>query len=240
VTSVIGWRAAIGSLAALPLAAFLVMRRSLPPDPGRGTLRGVGLRRSAPGLLRNRGLVGAMLTGPGLFFVFVGTFSFVSFRLQRAPFGLSDRQVGLVFLLWLLGFVGPLTGRLAERVGWRPVALASVVVGLVAVAVSIPSTLPTLLLSLGLLSMAMFGGVTGAQLGVAGSTELDRGVASAFYFTAFYLSAALAGYLPGRAWEAYGWTGIVVTDAAVLVCCGALALAAFGPRAVLRPAGAVR
>ena len=65
----------------------------------------------------------ACLTGAGLFFSFMGVFSYIDFRLERPPFSLSPALIGLVFVLWVMGAAGPLAGRLADRHGWRAVAL---------------------------------------------------------------------------------------------------------------------
>jgi YNFM family putative membrane transporter len=43
---------------------------------------------------------------------------------------------------------------------------------------------------------------------MAGATERDRGLASALYFSAYYLAGALGGYLPGLAFERWEWPGV--------------------------------
>ena len=53
----------------------------------------------------------------------MGVFSYIDFRLERPPFSLSPAVIGLVFVLWVMGAAGPLAGRLADRHGWRAVAL---------------------------------------------------------------------------------------------------------------------
>ncbi|MGZ4280364.1 MAG: MFS transporter, partial [Solirubrobacteraceae bacterium] len=61
-TAATSWRVALGAVALLPLAATLVMRRSLPPEtpgPPSAGLSAATLRR----LLGNRALVAACLTG---------------------------------------------------------------------------------------------------------------------------------------------------------------------------------
>ena len=63
-TAATSWRVALGAVAALPLAATLVMRRSLPPEapgPPSAGLSAATLRR----LLANRALVAACLDGRG-------------------------------------------------------------------------------------------------------------------------------------------------------------------------------
>jgi MFS transporter, YNFM family, putative membrane transport protein len=127
--------------------------------------------------------------------------------------------------MWGLGAIGPLAGSAADRVGWRRVVLAALACGTGAVALSLPATALTLIPALAILAAAMFCGVTAAQLGSATSTSADRGVASAMYFSVYYASGALGGYLPGLAWEHWKWGGVVagclVVLAGALVVCTA-------------------
>ena len=76
-----GWRWAVGGIAVLPAAGMLVMRVALPSVPlaTRSESRRAGLRSQ----LRNPRLLQAIAVGSGLFFTFVGTFSYVVFRLDR-------------------------------------------------------------------------------------------------------------------------------------------------------------
>jgi YNFM family putative membrane transporter len=228
VTAAVGWRTAIGLLAALPLASAIVMRRTLldVPLPARTPVGGSSALRQLrnPSVLRAAGGAGA------LFFTFVGVFSYVVYRLEAPPFDYGTAVGGLIFLLWAIGAAGPAMGRLCDRVGWRRVAAAAVACSATGIVLSYPSTLWTLVPGLALITLAMFGGVTAAQLGVAGSTTTDRGVASAVYFTIYYACGALGGYVPGLAWQAWGWNGVATLSLGVLGGAG-LALAATGLRA---------
>ena len=157
-----------------------------------------------------------MAAGAGLFFTFVGTFSYVTFRLEAAPFLLSPAVAGLVFCLWVLGLAGPIAGRLAERHGWRTLALACMGLMAAGLLLSLPEALVPAIAGAGLVTLANFAGVTAAQLGVAGATERDRGLATALYFTAYYVAGGLGGYVPGLAYEARDWAGLAWLGLAVL------------------------
>src|SRR5207245_447348 len=83
-TAAFGWRIGVGSMAALPLAATLTMARSLPDVPlAESTCISV---RAVTEHLRNRPLLLTTLAGSGMFFAFVGVFSYVEFRLEAPPF----------------------------------------------------------------------------------------------------------------------------------------------------------
>jgi len=222
--AVLGWRWAIGLLAILPLAAAFVMRRSLldVPLPPASRGRRDALRRQ----LRNGPLLQATAAGSAFFFMFVGTFSYIVYRLERPPFRFGPAAGSLVFALWFLGVLGPTMGRLADRIGWRRLAFCALALAAAGLALTLPARLPTLVLGLAFVTLANWGGVTAAQLGVAAAGRVDRGTASAVYFSLYYLTGAAGGYLPGLAWERYHWDGVATTGWVVLAA--AAAVLAFG------------
>jgi YNFM family putative membrane transporter len=220
-TSVTGWRIAFAAVALLPLAGVVLMRRRLPEAPVPE--RSGGSRSAVATQLANAGVLVPAIAAAALFFTFVGIFSYTSFRLREAPFNFSPAATSLVFGLWVLGTIGPAAGRLADRVGWRRVALTGITAAACGVALTLPSWPPTVLLGLAVTTLGMFAGVTAAQLGLAAAGPLDRGIASAIYFSVYYGAGALAGFVPGLGWEAWGWPGVVAITAPALAT-GAVAL----------------
>jgi YNFM family putative membrane transporter len=80
-------------------------------------------------------------------------------------------------------------------------------------------------LGLALVTIANWAGVTAAQIGVAEASNVDRGAASALYYSLYYFTGALGGYLPGLAWERFRWEGVVATGwVALALAATALAL----------------
>jgi MFS transporter, YNFM family, putative membrane transport protein len=236
-TAATSWRAALGVVATMPLVATLVMRRRLPPEPEAPRSSGLS-RATVRRLLSNRALLPAMLAGSGLFFAFMGTFSYIDFRLEGSPFSLSPAVIGLVFVLWILGAAGPAAGRLADRHGWRTVCLGGLLLCAVGLTLSLVDVLAVVVAGLALVVLGNFSAVTAAQLGVAGSTDRDRGVASAMYYSSYYVAGALGSYVPGLAWEAWGWTGVwAMALVAYAVGIGAI-VTAFAARARVRAPGA--
>jgi YNFM family putative membrane transporter len=218
----LGWRWGIGVLAILPFAAALLMRRTLVDLPPRA---GAGGRGSVRRQLRNRRLLQATAAGSAFYFTFLGTFSYVVFRLERPPFSFGPAAGSAVFALWLLGLSGPAFGSLADRIGWRRLALAALAATAAGLALTLPAHLPTLVVGLALVTLANWSGVTASQLGVAEATGVDRGTASAVYFSIYYFTGAIGGYVPGLAWERFHWTGVAATGwSAVAVAAAALLL----------------
>ncbi len=219
-SGLVGWRVAIGLLVALPLAAALGMRGSL-LEGGRPARSGSLLRS-----LANRRLFGVAIAGGALFFTFVGTFTYVTYRLEAPPYDYGTSTSSLVFLLWIAGAIGPLAGRVAERLGWRRLAMAMVALAAAGVGLTFFSWLPLIVIGLGCVATAMFTGYTATQLGVSDVAHADRGAASALYFSTYYGAGALGAYVPGLAWESHGWPGVAWLGLATLVlAAAALALA---------------
>src|SRR3954454_13178770 len=214
VTTAVSWRWPVGALSALPAAGAVLMARTLPEAPVHHSTarRWDAVRR----LARNRGLQQATAAASALFFAFVGVFSFVTFRLEGPEFHWSQAAGGLIFLMWGLGALGPLAGTAADHVGWRVVVLGALGCGTAGVVLSLPATALTLVPALAVLAASMLCGVTAAQLGSATSPSADRGVASAMYFSVYYASGALGGYLPGLAWQRWQWGGVVAGCLVVL------------------------
>jgi YNFM family putative membrane transporter len=94
------------------------------------------------------------------------------------------------------------------------VALGGVLLAATGVLISLPDQIVTVVPGLALVVLGMFSGVTAAQLGVTEAGDADRGTASAVYFTFYYVAGAVAGFVPGLAWQRWDWTGV-----AVLVLC---------------------
>jgi YNFM family putative membrane transporter len=219
VTSAAGWRWGLAGLALVPAAAAVAMRGAPADSPGGGTPTG---GPSATPALGSRGLLRAAVGGAALFFTFVGTSTFMSFRMAAQPFGWDTAEISLLYVLWVLGGVGPFAGRAADRIGWERLLLAALLAAMAGMALSLPDALPAVVAGLGLLTVAMFSGVTAAQLGVASAASRSAGRASGVYFTSYYVAGGLGAFLPGFAWEAWGWSGVTAVALAVLATAAAV------------------
>jgi MFS transporter, YNFM family, putative membrane transport protein len=218
----VGWRLSLAALALLPGVAALLMHYALPQSasPAKEKQELAAVMR----LLGNRALLLATLGGCALFFSFVGVFSFVTYYLEAPPFSLSPAVGSLIFLLWSLGAVGPVAGAVADRIGWRATLVGALTGSLLALPLSLVGTLPAVVAALAALTVAMFSGATAAQIGVATASESDQGSASAIYYSCYYTCGAFAAYLPGVAWQWWGWPGVTGVALGVLAPAAAILL----------------
>jgi YNFM family putative membrane transporter len=156
---------------------------------------------------------------------FVTVYNFLGYRLLEPPFGLSQLLVGLVFVSYLAGtLTAPSAGRLGDRVGRRGVLLASVVLALVALLLTLSTELPLVLLGLALFTVGFFAAHTSASGMVGRRATTGRAQASALYLLAYYAGSSLGGWAGGLAYERAAWQGVVGYVGALLVVALGLAL----------------
>lgn len=225
ITDLFGWRAAFICFAAITLLCALAMAAALPRDQPRPT---GGWLMAYRGMLRhlyNPRLLAAFVIGGMLFFGFIGVFTYLPYYLSAPPFSLPPTIVSLLYVVYLAGvIVAPLAGRMSARRSRRGLIAAGLVIAMLGVAGTLLPSLPLIVLSLLVLCTGMFTAQAVAPAYVnAGATEA-KGGASALYLMAYYIGGTLGAALPGLAWQALGWPGVVAT------CLGALgvALAASG------------
>lgn len=229
VADVAGWRVALAVVGALSLACTVAFRLLLPPtvtpDPPPVRLRELPLRTH----LRDPGL--ACLFGIGflLMSVFVTVYNFLSFRLLAPPFGLPAALVGLMFLGYLAGTgASTAAGRLGDRHGRRRVLWAAVLTALVGAGVTVPDSLPAVLVGLLLVTVGFFGAHSVASSWVGRRSVLlpagSPGLASSLYLFAYYAGSSIGGAGGGVAYDLGGWNALVAYVGVLLLAAFALAL----------------
>ncbi len=226
-----GWRAAFVLSAAVTGAGALGMALELPGGGGTGTpWRGAmgGMFRH----LRNRRLLGGFALGFCLFFAFIAIFTYLPYRLAAPPFRLPTDAIASAYLVYVAGIVvSPVAGRMAGRVAPERIMLAGLAVSALGVLVTLSGSLPALVLGLLVLVVGMF---TAQAIGPSYVNENAReakGGANALYLAFYYLGGTLGSWLPGLAWQRFGWGGV----AAVSLL--ALGVAALAVSLLCRPAG---
>jgi len=217
-----GWRSAFLVSAGITAAGALGMalelpRGGTPPSHWSGAFGGM-VRH-----LGDRRLVGGFALGFCLFFAFIAVFTYLPYRLAAAPFRLSTDAIASAYLVYLAGMVvSPLAGRLAVRIAPERLMLAGLAVSAAGVTVTLAGSLPSIVLGLLVLVVGMF---TAQAIGPSWVNEAAReakGGANALYLAFYYAGGTLGSWVPGLAWQRWGWPGVV---AASLSALGAAALA---------------
>ncbi|PHX80680.1 MAG: hypothetical protein CK540_06625 [Thermoleophilia bacterium] len=200
-----GWRASLAALA-IPMLLSAVLIRALlpvapPPPKARSPLRAVRAH------IRNTPLLLNALAAGCTFFAFVGLFSVIAYRLESSVFGLSQRQVGAFYIVWLVGALAPFAVRWAGRLGPRTVLPIFPLIGGLGLALGSLPNLIAVIVGLAILAGGLFSMVGVAQLLVPQLTLRDRGSAMSLHLTIYYVLGSLGPFMLGAAWSTAGWTG---------------------------------
>ncbi|MFP5345685.1 MAG: MFS transporter [Actinomycetes bacterium] len=217
-----GWRWALGTIAVVGLACAVVVRLVLPPSRGFVPAPAhvphlVAMTRRAatePGLLALYA-IGACSMG-----AFVAVYNALAFRLTSSPFGLGIGAAGLVFLVYPLGTLGStVAGRLADRFGQRAVEPAACLVTALGIVLTVPTSLPLVVLGVAVMTAGFFavhGVASGWVPARAHAGGIASGQAASLYLFAYYLGSSVFGVLAGRAWTAGAWPLVVLLSLALV------------------------
>ena len=220
--SELGWRASLAVLAIPMLLSAVLIRMLLPvappPPKARSPLRALRAHLSNTPLLLNALAAGCT------FFAFVGLFSVIAYRLESSVFGLSNRQVGAFYIVWLVGALAPLAVRWAGRLGPRTVLPIFPLIGVLGLALGSVPYLVAVIVGLAILAGGLFSMVGVAQLLVPQLTLRDRGSAMSLHLTIYYLLGSLGPFMLGAAWSTAGWTGAALLALLALVAAFVLTL----------------
>ncbi len=149
---------------------------------------------------------------------FVSLYNYIGFRLERAPFNLSDAAIGCIFALYLTGTVASTwSGRLADRIGRRRVLWGTKLLMLAGLVLTLSDWLPLVVVGIGLFTFAFFAGHTTASSWVGRRAGPAKALASALYLSAYYLGSSLVGSLSGLFWHRGGWSGVAAALVLILM-----------------------
>jgi len=222
-SEVVGWRGAFVGLALLTLTCAVGVSLLLPRE--RAFMKSAGLAASARHMLRHLAdpkLVATYAVGATVLFIFIATFTYVSFHLAAPPFALSPSGLGAIFIVYLTGVVTTLfTGRGVARFGRRGLVLGLIVLWAGGLALTLAPSLPAIILGLALCAGCGFVCQAVATGFVAIRAKEGRSSAVGLYVTFYYVGGSLGGVLPGVVWRSAGWPGCVA------LVIGALVLLAF-------------
>jgi YNFM family putative membrane transporter len=217
------WRYAFVTASLLLLAATLAAVRGLPrPEPPQRTRGESGSFRE---ILLQPELRRLLLVPFGGFFVFSSIFNYLPFYLSGPPFRASTQVITFLYLSYLLGVgIGPLAGRLSNRIGnGATIILGSAVLAL-ALAISLIPQWAAVVAALALVCTGHFAMHAAAAGALNRKLTTGRGRANSLYVLAYYLGGACGITLSGYAYSAAGWPGVSALGLLMLSLPGAVGL----------------
>ncbi len=210
------WRWAFFAAASLLLGATLAAYAGLPreADHGHATRESVRFRD----VLFRHDLFRLYCVGAGAMFVFSSVFNYMPFYLHGAPFHWSTRAVTLLYLSYLVGVViGPLAGKLSNRVGNGTAMVLGALVFGVGLAVTLIPRGWAMAAALALVCAGFFTLHASAAGALNRKVSAGRGRANAFYVLFYYLGGAAGITVSGHAYHLAGWHGVVALAGVALL-----------------------
>jgi YNFM family putative membrane transporter len=210
------WRYAFVSAAALILVATLTAYRGLPrtvSDPAKQD-ESIGFTT----LLKRREILLIYFCATGSFAIFSSVFNYLPFRLTAAPFNFSTQLTTLLYLAYIVGiFMGPLAGKISNRIGGgNTLITGSVLLGIALALILLPSILAVIIGLLGI--CAGFFSIHAAAVGALNRMLAGgQGKANALYVMFYYMGGWLGITVCGIAYKHGGWTAVVIICLALLI-----------------------
>lgn len=205
---------AISLICLLVFFFLLPVSRHFEPKP----LRVGHILNNMKGHLRNRRLLTSYLIGGFSFFIFVNQYSYITFVLEAAPYNLSAKYVGLLFLTYLSGTLGSaISGKLAKRWDQPNIMVLGTCILMVGSLVTLGDSLFAIITGLLINSFGFFLGHSTASSFVSRNAKYAKASASSLYLLFYYLGASLGGFYLDPFWQAGGWSGVIIGSWLVLI-----------------------
>ncbi|WP_245725667.1 MFS transporter [Propionibacterium cyclohexanicum] len=227
IADVAGWRIGtfvVAVMAALATATFFWIT----PPPRGFTPHSVSIRQVARATLehlRSPRLVVLYVQGCLLMGGFVATYNYLAFRLEAAPFNMPVGLTSLLFLAYLAGTVSSrASGDLAARWGRGTVLIASTMMMIAGICITLSSSLPVIIVGLVIFTAGFFAAHSIASGWAGARTTRNRSQSTSLYNCWYYTGSSVFGYLGGVAWLHYGWGGLVTMVAGIALVAAVWAL----------------
>lgn len=206
----VSWQTAFGALTVVNVIAACALAAWLPTERGRTHPPAGDHRRSIARVVLNRQLIATDAVGFCVLFTQVAMFTYVTFHLSAAPFGLSTAALGWLFVVYLVGaVVTPFAGRWIDIRGHRAALCAGIGLGWCGAGLTLTPWLPGIVAGLALVATGVFISQATASSYIGAVTAQDRGLAVGLYSTCYYLGGSLGGAIPALVWNVGGWTACV-------------------------------
>ena len=182
--------------------------------------------------LTNKALVIAYFIGGLSFFIFINQYSYITFVLEAAPYSLTSKLIGMLFLTYLAGtFASSLSGKLALKYSQPSCMMLGTSLLILGSLITLELSLFAIIFGLTMNSFGFFLTHSTASAWVSKQASRSKvkanASASALYLTFYYMGASFGSFYLDPFWQDYGWNGVVMASLFVLFIILLLGLSLF-------------
>lgn len=164
--------------------------------------------------LANKNLVKAYFIGGLSFFIFINQYSYITFVLEAAPYSLSTKLIGLLFLTYLAGtFASSFSGKLAQKYSQPSCMMIGTGLLILGSIITLEKGVFSIIFGLSINSFGFFLTHSTSSAWVSKQASFSKinanASASALYLTFYYLGASLGSFYLDPFWQAYHWSGVI-------------------------------
>ncbi|MCL9783172.1 MFS transporter [Vibrio sp. S4M6] len=218
-TEWLGWKQAALYIAVLSFIGALLVVKLLPQQKQFKPQKGLFFyhNRAIVKHLANTRIWFAMLIGGANFAIFVNVYTVMGFRLVNPPHNLSIGFASLIFLCYLAGTLSSsLSGKWCKSKHPIHGIILGAIITLFGIWVAYFDTMPTMILSLLLVSLGGFFTHTLAYSWVSQNAHEAKATATALYLVHYYIGGSLGGFLLLFCWQSWAWTGVLFGGSALI------------------------
>lgn len=219
-SEVMSWRLSMFAVSLVGAVAAVLFITLIPASHDR-TLAGAPstqkLTRKLASLLTDAQVLTLFSAGFALMGAFVSIYNYIGFKLQAAPYFLSPTLVAFLFLMYLFGTISSGTAaRLTRTHGLKKVFLATCLLMLAGIGLTLATPLPLVVLGLAVLTAGFFAAHAIASGWVGVLAVQAKTQATALYNSFYYAGSAVIGWATGLLYTVADWQGTALACAGLV------------------------
>lgn len=210
------WRYAFVTVSALVLLATIAAIRYLPPEKRQPTP--LAEEEGFIALLKRSELLRIYSVAFLSFWVFSALFNYLPFYLAGPVFNASTQRITIMYMAYVLGIVvGPLSGKLSNRMGNGATMVLGAAIWALAMAATHMASLWAVAAGLSGICVGFFAIHSAAAGSLNQKLKSSRGRANSLYVLFYYMGGSAGITVCGFGYQKMGWWGVTGIGMALLV-----------------------
>jgi YNFM family putative membrane transporter len=210
------WRYAFITVSVLVLLATVSAIKYLPSEKYRPTA--LSEEEGFITLLKRSELLRIYSVAFFSFWIFSALFNYLPFYLAGPAFNASTRRITIMYMAYILGIVvGPLSGKLSNRIGNGATMVLGAAIWALALAATHITSLWAVVAGLSGICVGFFAIHSAAAGSLNQKLKTSRGRANSLYVLFYYLGGSTGITVCGFGYQRLGWWGVTGTGVVLLI-----------------------